>query len=1155
MRRSVNKFPARARPTVARIWARCDYPAVKGWIGIHARRGAARAAFSRALRATFRPVPRTILPAIFVAGMGTIGPVAATAAPQPPPEVTADTPVRAVLEEGETPEFTVIVPRAGIWMLEARESGIDAELEIRSGGEPAVLNGPVKDDWRERYLLESDGPLELAAALRVATSGTSAGEVELALSRLDTQARDGDGGERLDALRGALTAEMQAARLTATGVPESRERALDAYLQAARRYRRAGEFPAQARMLHAAAELARLLHRREQARELAARAAALYRRHDMAAPAALALALLANGLAETGDYDEARARLAEAGELASAAARDDIALTIESERCFLHLQSAALDAALPCLQRVIERAERQGERRSAATARANLGGVYSVRGQAALAIEQLRASLATWRELGDDELIAVDLGNLASQHRRLGDLQRALDYYQEALGQSRLVGNRAREARLLNNIGTVYLDLGDVHRAHQFFELSLAPRREATDVRGEIISLVNLARTARIIRDIEAAGRHVERALALARSVNYGYGELQAELARGIIAYEAGRPEAAGDSLSRAHATAAELGDRRLKALALHYLGRNAGRRGDARRARAALEEALAIQQAIADQAGTAASLTALAGLELESGEPDAALALASRAIAIVESIRTGVASRDLRATYTGSEAAAYELALHGQMQRHFAAPAAGHDLQALAIAERLRARSLVEVLSAAGTDAPVNVPEALLARRRALQQSLNEIAERRLRDPGAAPAGADASADIIAELDTLEADIARVDPRYAALGRTPNADPAALPALLEPGTALVEYFLGQRESYAWIVTASGIESLRLAAASEITAAARDAYRSLGRSGTGAGREGRAALARLGELVLEPLGDALAGSERLVVIADQILHYIPMEALPDPETGAPLIRRLPVSYLPSATALRVQRELAASRRAERTMMVLADPVFSREDPRIDGIRAASADATRGAATDLNRLPLTRSEAVAIAALVPPEERELRLGFEASRGALLGGDAHEFRILHLATHGIVDAQTPQLSGLALSMVDASGAPVEGFVGLSDIYQLRLNAELVVLSACDTALGREVRGEGLVGLTRGFMHAGAPRVVATLWQVQDRASAELMSRFYRALLIDGLGAADALRAAKLGILAERRWRQPYYWAGFVLQGDWRERREGE
>jgi CHAT domain-containing protein len=217
--------------------------------------------------------------------------------------------------------------------------------------------------------------------------------------------------------------------------------------------------------------------------------------------------------------------------------------------------------------------------------------------------------------------------------------------------------------------------------------------------------------------------------------------------------------------------------------------------------------------------------------------------------------------------------------------------------------------------------------------------------------------------------------------------------------------------------------------------------------------------------------------------------------------------------------------------------------VFADPVFDTRDGRL-----ADATATLrggGPGIELRRLRFSRLEAEALAALVAPEERLISLDLDASRETLLATDLSAFRFLHFATHGVLDQEIPELSGLVLSLVDERGAPRDGFLRLHDIYRLDLDADLVTLSACRTALGRELRGEGLVGLTRGFFHAGARGVVASLWDVQDRATARLMERFYAGMLREGLSPAAALRAAQAELRRDARWRDPYYWAGFVLQ----------
>ena len=202
------------------------------------------------------------------------------------------------------------------------------------------------------------------------------------------------------------------------------------------------------------------------------------------------------------------------------------------------------------------------------------------------------------------------------------------------------------------------------------------------------------------------------------------------------------------------------------------------------------------------------------------------------------------------------------------------------------------------------------------------------------------------------------------------------------------------------------------------------------------------------------------------------------------------------------------------------------------------------MRAAGADGR------LPRLRYSRDEAQAILALTRRSERLEALDFQASRATAGSDRLRDYRIVHMAAHGFVNSEHPELSGIALSMVDPRGQPVDGFLRLHHIYNLKLPVDLVVLSACQTALGAEVKGEGLMSLTRGFMHAGASAVAASLWKVDDQATSELMKLFYQEMLGPShRSPAAALRAAQMAMWKQPRWHSPYYWAAFTLQGDWR------
>jgi CHAT domain-containing protein len=266
-----------------------------------------------------------------------------------------------------------------------------------------------------------------------------------------------------------------------------------------------------------------------------------------------------------------------------------------------------------------------------------------------------------------------------------------------------------------------------------------------------------------------------------------------------------------------------------------------------------------------------------------------------------------------------------------------------------------------------------------------------------------------------------------------------------------------------------------------------------------------------------------------------------------------------------------STLVALRREVRGRAPASKAVAVFADPVFEIDDPRVASAQSKtstrladtlgqSKQARGSLATDdqeldndgepvtFERLPFTLQEAQAILSLVPEAEAKQALGFDANLSAALDAELRHYRVIHFATHAVLDNLHPELSGIVLSRIDRAGRPQDGFLRLNEIYNLYLPAELVVLSACRTALGKEAKGEGLVGLTRGFMYAGTPRVMASLWRIDDRAAAELMGYFYESMFRQQLSPAAALRAAQIRMWQTKQWRFPYYWAAFVLQGEW-------
>jgi CHAT domain-containing protein len=393
----------------------------------------------------------------------------------------------------------------------------------------------------------------------------------------------------------------------------------------------------------------------------------------------------------------------------------------------------------------------------------------------------------------------------------------------------------------------------------------------------------------------------------------------------------------------------------------------------------------------------------------------------------------------------------------------------------------------------------------------------------------------------------------------------------------LDTDTLLLEYSVGAERSYLWAVGNDSLKTYVLpgqAALEKIaqqvsqSLTARSVVNSLETRGqrnariAQADRNFQSTASELSRVILAPVASEL-GNKRLVIVADGALQYVPFAALSVSSSYHPLVIQHEIISLPSVSAFAVHRENLANREpAPKTLAVIADPVFSTGDPRLKQEAAAPvaqdttrslehlpANAAGGARLVIPRLPFTRSEADQILAVVRAGSNLKALDFRANRAMATSGELGKYRYVHFATHGYLDTTRAGLSAIVLSLFDEQGNPQDGFLRTHDIYNLKLPAELVVLSACETGLGKDVRGEGLEGLTRGFMYAGARRVVVSLWNVNDKATASLMQRLYAGMLRSGKTPAAALRAAQIEMLRTGQWQSPYYWAAFVIQGEWK------
>jgi CHAT domain-containing protein/Tfp pilus assembly protein PilF len=1065
--------------------------------------------------------------------------------------------VERTLAGGETQSYSIAAAPGARLLVTVDQRGIDAAVEVRQpdGRLLIAVDSPTDSEGPESALLpaQASGPLEIRVLSP--SPGVAPGRYSIRLEELATAAPAER--ERVEAER--LMTEAAAHNLE--GGPEGKRLAAARYEEALLRWRALGRRQEEARCQLALGGIDTALGRPQSALEHDQQALDLAA--GLADEAGQAAAWSGIGLARTalGDTAAAAAAQRQALDLESRLGRPyEKGKALNNLGLALHSQGD-LRGALGYYQQALDTFEQAGEQGGwKANVLHNLAAIYMGLGEPDAALASNRQVLELQRALGDRRGEAQALNSLGVLYGDLGEIGQALAAYTPALALFRQSSDRLSEAAVLRNRGVVYYELGDFPRALADLEQALAIRREAGDRKGEVLAGINIGQTHWRLGEIGPALDLARRSAAVASAAGDRKGEMLARLLVARVDIAVGEPAAALSELTAALDLVHLLKDRFDEAAIRQLEGEAHLALQQPEEAAEALGQAVDLARAVRNPAWLIEALTALARAERRLDRPAEARSRVEEALRLIETSRTTETDPDLRASFLAAQRSAFELAIDLLMELDRRQPGRGFAEDAFAVSERARARSLLDLLQEARADVREGVDPQLRDRERGLLVRLNAKAGRQadlLSRPVTEERWRTADAEIRSVLDELsqvEAEIRKSSPRYAALTQPHLATSAEIRGLLDGESLLLEYSLGEERSFLWAVGQGSVTGFELPPRARIEAAARALYDRLAVLSTG-DRELERAAASLSRMVLGPVAGRL-GKRRLIVVADGELQYIPFGVLPAGGGPAPLLARHEVVNVPSASTVALERQLGRRAPAPGTVAVLADPVFDPEDPRVAprggkppsaGRRGLRSAAPAPAAPFL-RLPWTRREAEAIAAVAPAGRSLVALDFRASRATAQSPELSGYRIVHFATHGIIDSRTPALSGLMLSRVGERGQPLEGFLGLRDIYNLQLGADLVVLSGCETALGKEVRGEGLVGLTQGFLYSGARQVVASLWRIEDQATAELMSRFYRGLLVEGRPPATALRLAQLAIRADKRWRSPYYWSGFVLQGDW-------
>lgn len=823
----------------------------------------------------------------------------------------------------------------------------------------------------------------------------------------------------------------------------------------------------------------------------------------------------------------------------------------------LYTDLGEIRKALEYLEQAAVLSPDSADRRARIAVAINLGSLYSLVGEPRKAIEYYEQALSLTRESNDRRGEANTLNNLGQMYADLGERQKAIECFNQATSLSRQLGDRSIEAAALNNLGNVSNDLGEPQKSLAYHTPAWQIFHDLGEARNEAYTLSNIGVIHNNLGQHEKALEVLRRALAIRQTTGDRRGQTYTLNHLGLAYLSSGKKLEALDCFRQALALAQGANNLPVEAYSLTSLAGAYSAMGEKRQAREAYQQALRLWQTISNPQREAITLHNLAAVERDLGEPDQARAHLEAALRIVESLRVKVADQELRTSYFATAQSSYQLYIDLLTQMDQSRPGEGFAAMALHAIERARARSLLELLAEAEHEIKQGVDPALQQREQANQTKLSWLYTQLILER--TQPGIDQKkgiATLIAEVkqaederEQLEKEIRRTNPKYAEIYYPEPLKYEAIQSLLDDQTVLLEFALGSERSSLFVVSSEGLKIYTLPPATEIEPLAQELRTLFQQTGRREFSRFVRTARKLYETLIAPASAEIAQKRNLIIVPDGKLHYLPFEALLTQETKTGgradyrsldyLLKRWTVSYAPSASALaslraglRQNQEHAQSqppKAAAKQFVAFADPVYQ-----------AGAEHSQ-----FQRLADSSREVGRIARFYQPQDVALYLQQAASEENVKDNPfLSNARRIHFAAHGEISESQPQSSALVLTL--DNDPREDGMLRVYEIFNLKLNADLVVLSACRTGMGKELKGEGVIGMTRAFFYAGTPSIVVSLWQVADHSTADLMIKFYQHLN-HTTNKADALRRAKLDLIGTGHYAHPYYWAPFVLIGE--------
>jgi|GEM_PF-688218 len=839
------------------------------------------------------------------------------------------------------------------------------------------------------------------------------------------------------------------------------------------------------------------------------------------------------------------------------------------------------DESIVASRRALEMYRKTGDRYWQGIVLGNMADVDLEIGDSKGALESAKESLAIARELSDDYGVAFTETTIGEIYQGRGEYQSALTAYYHVLDSIQLVSYPQVAGEVWDDLGQLYSQLGDWERAGNAYRHALPILRKDGDGINEIDALNHLGQLALHSGNVGQAQRYFRQGLARAKSQKLVREETFLRIGLAQTCLRMHCSEDPLTTLSLAGQAAQKIHQVDGEAAVNSAVGDVLAARHDDSGSMQAYAQSRALWQSVPNSVAVAAVEAKMARLDVEQGRLPQARLQIYKTLDAVEASRAHIDSDALRTTYLTSKQGYYDLAVNILMRLDRKFPNRGYAEEAWTVAERARARTLLDDLMQ-GSESHHPIGDEPLRKTSAALEVKIEETENQLSHLASSPADIARGQllehsihRMLLRADQLESRVRAANPAYHALVESSRVSASRFRrTVLDRRTALLEYWTGKTDCYLWVLTRSGVRSFQLPDRRVLDARV-DAYRQslLARDQFVAGEDIQARQLRIqhADARLSVQSKELAAIllparfgfdiQRILIVADGSLLSMPFAALelPRSTTAASryLIDRYSLVYEPSAATASTLLAKRTKYSGNRRVAIFADPVYSRSDARVQAVGARSRTFVSKAVlrsasieriAELPRLPASRNEAEAIARIAGASNTSVFLGFNASPQRVREMDWSRYEVAHFAAHAIVDPGSPEFSGIVLSMVHRNGTPADGILWLHDIYRLHIPVSLVTLSGCETADGKSIPGEGINGLARAFLYSGAHSVMGTLWSADDSSSSELMQSFYREFLDRKHTTGTALRRAQIHVMSDGEHAAPYYWAGFILEGDW-------